>query len=106
MRFWEIGLIVVNFGLLYWAVIANKKGGRGLFIPLGIAIALVIVQIVVEGGRWEMVPAYLTPLLLMAYFSISKRKEASRSQIAVTVHAILLTVYLLVSVVPPAVLRF
>jgi len=104
MRFWEIGLIVVNFGLLYWAVIANKKGGWRWFIPLGIAIALVIVQIVVEGGRWEMVPAYLTPLLLMAYFFIIKRKEASRSRTAVTVQAMLLTVYLLVSVAPPALL--
>lgn len=104
MRFWEIGLIVVNFGLLYWAVITNKKGGRGLFIPLGIAFSLVIVQIVVEGGRWEMVPAYLTPLLLTAYFSIGKRKKGGRSRIAITVQAMLLTVYLLVSVAPPAVL--
>lgn len=104
MRFWEIGLIVVNFGLLYWAVITNKKGGRGLFIPLGIALSLVIVQIVVEGGRWEMIPAYLTPLLLTAYFFIGKRKEGGKSRIALTVQAVLLTVYLLVSVAPPAVL--
>ncbi|WP_185929366.1 hypothetical protein [Paenibacillus popilliae] len=54
MRFWEIGLIVVNFGLLYWAVIANKKGGRGLFIPLGVAFTLVLCRLSwkVDGGRW------------------------------------------------------
>gem|GEM_PF-4832073 len=34
-----------------------------------------------------MVPAYLTPLLLMAYFFIIKRKEAGRSRNAVTVQA-------------------
>ncbi|TQR47202.1 hypothetical protein [Paenibacillus popilliae] len=38
-----------------------------------------------------MVPAYLTPLLLMAYFFIIKRKEAGRSRNAVTVQAMLLT---------------
>ncbi|WP_088835175.1 alpha/beta hydrolase family protein [Paenibacillus tyrfis] len=104
MRFWEISLIVVNFGLLCWAVIANKKGGRGLLIPLGIAFSLEIMQIVLEGGRWEMVPAYLTPLLLAVYFFIGKRKEGGRSRIAVTVQTVLLTVYLLVSVAPSVVL--
>ncbi|MCC3372428.1 dienelactone hydrolase family protein [Cohnella sp. REN36] len=101
MRMLEIALLGVNFCLLYWAVIANKKGAKGSFIPLGIAILLVIAQIAAEGGRWEMIPAYLTPLLLAVYFFIGKRKEAGRSRIAVTVQAVLLTVYLAVSVAGP-----
>ncbi|UKS26556.1 dienelactone hydrolase family protein [Paenibacillus sp. HWE-109] len=104
MRIWEIGLIMINFSLLYWAVITNKKGNRGLFIPLGIAFGLVIVQVCGEGGRWEMIPAYLTPLLLTGYFFLGKRKEGGRSRLAVTVQTVLLTVYLLVSVAPPAML--
>lgn len=104
MRFLEIGLIVINFFVLYWAVITYRKGGREFFIPSGIAFGLVIAQIAVEGGRWEMLPAYLTPLLLTAYFFIGKRKKGSRSRVAVTVQVVLLTVYLLVSVAPPAIL--
>ncbi|MFC5404673.1 alpha/beta hydrolase family protein [Cohnella soli] len=102
MRLLEAVLIVVNFGLFYWAVFANRKGGRGSFIPIGIAFGLVIVQVVAEGGRWEMIPAYLTPLLLAVYFFIGKRKEAGRRRVVVTVQAVLLTVYLAVSVAAPA----
>ncbi len=104
MRMWEIVLICVNSGMLYWAVVANKKGAKGTFIPLGIALLLVIAQIAAEGGRWEMIPAYLTPLLLAAYFFIGKRKEIGRSRVAVTVQAVLLTLYLTVSVAAPALL--
>ncbi|MCD9025019.1 alpha/beta hydrolase family protein [Cohnella silvisoli] len=104
MRIFELGLIAINFGLLYWAFIANKKSGRGSVMPLAIAFGLVIVQLVVEGGRWQMIPAYLTPLILTAYFFLGKRKEGGRSKIAVTIQAVLLTVYLLVSVALPAVM--
>jgi len=101
MRLLEIGLIVINFGLLYWAVIANRKGGRGRFIPISIAFGMVILQAAIEGGRWEMIPAYLTPLVLTAYIFLGKRKEGGRSRFAVTLQAALLTVYLVVSVTPP-----
>ncbi|TCZ78433.1 carboxylic ester hydrolase [Paenibacillus albiflavus] len=104
MRMLEIGLIVINFGLLYWAVMTNRKDGRGSYIPVAIAFGLVIVQIAVEGGRWEMVPAYLTPLLLTTYIFLGKRKEGGRSRIAVIIQTGLLSVYLLVSVVLPSVL--
>lgn len=104
MRLLEIGLIAINFILLYWEVIANKKGGQAAVIPLAIAFGLVIVQIAAEGARWEMIPAYLTSIVLIAYFYWGKRKEGGRSRIAVTVQLVLLTVFLLVSVAPPAIL--
>ncbi|BBH20686.1 carboxylic ester hydrolase [Paenibacillus baekrokdamisoli] len=104
MRILEISLIVINFGLLYWAFIANRKSGRGPIMPLTIAFGLVIVQFAVEGGRWQMIPAYLTPLILTAYFFLGKRREGGRSRVAVTVQAVLLTVYLLVSVALPTVM--
>ena len=100
MRMLEIVVICVNFGLLYWAVIANKKGAKESYIPLGIAILSVIAQIAAEGGRWEMIPAYLTPV----YFFIGKRKEKGRSRVAVAIQAVLLTVYLAVSVAAPTLL--
>jgi len=100
MRLLEIGLIAINFSLLYWAVIVNRKGGRRLVIPLGIAVGLVMLQVVVEGGRWEMIPAYLTPLFLTAYFFLGKQKEGGRSRLAVTFQVALLTVYLFVSAAP------
>ncbi|OPH50488.1 carboxylic ester hydrolase [Paenibacillus ferrarius] len=102
MRMLEVIVIAINFGLLYWAIIANRKGGQGSVFPLMISFGLVMVQIAVEGGRWQMVPAYLTPLVLTAYFFLGKRKEGGRSRAMVSVQVVLLTLFLLVSSVLPA----
>ncbi|RAV19583.1 alpha/beta hydrolase family protein [Paenibacillus contaminans] len=104
MRILEIGLIAINFGLLYWAFIANRKSGQGIVMPLTVALGLVIVQFAIEGGRWQMIPAYMTPVVLTAYFFLGKRKEGGRSRVKVTFQAAILTVYLLVSIALPTVM--
>ncbi|WP_409344673.1 alpha/beta hydrolase family protein [Paenibacillus sp. MBLB4367] len=104
MRIWEICLLVINFGLLYWAFISNRKPGKSSVMSLAVALGLVIVQLAAEGGRWQMVPAYLTPFTLLVYFFLGKRKEGGRSRVALTVQAGLLSVFLLISVALPAVM--
>jgi len=101
MRLLEIVLIAVNFGLLFWAVIANSKVGKTFVIPLVVAFGLVIAQVAVEGARWEMIPAYLTPFVLMAYFYMGKRKERRRSPVAFSIQMVLLIMFLLASIAPP-----
>lgn len=104
MRIWELSLIVINFGMLFWVVIANKKDWRGTFVPITAAFGLVLAQLILEGGRWQLIPAYLTPFILTAYFFLGKRKESGRSRFAVMVQAVLLTLYLFVSIALPALL--
>ncbi|WP_044640125.1 alpha/beta hydrolase family protein [Risungbinella massiliensis] len=104
MRFWEMSLIVINFSFLIWFVFGKRKGGWLSILFLSVAYSLVITQIAVEGGRWQMIPAYLTPLIMTLLSFVKKQTKNVRSRIKSTVQALLLTVYLLLSVTLPIVL--
>ncbi|WP_442602016.1 alpha/beta hydrolase family protein [Paenibacillus sp. KN14-4R] len=103
MRLLEIGLIMINFSLLFWALITNWKGVRSYY-ALAVSYGLILAQIWVEGARWEMIPAYVTPLLLTTHYYFVKRRKGSRRKVRVAVQAGLLSVFFLVSILLPTML--
>ncbi|QJD87212.1 alpha/beta hydrolase family protein [Cohnella herbarum] len=103
MRFWEIVLVVVNFGLLYGVIMKRKKVGPaiGSLWTLAVAYLAAIVQASVEGASWRMIPAYLTLILLTAYLYVGRDKTKSRKWYTVTIQTVLLTIYLAIAIIPP-----
>ncbi len=102
MRFWEVVVLVVNFGFLYWALISGRKTLEDwrMIWPAAVAWLLVIIQVAVEGARWQMLPAYLTPLILTLYYFIGGTRKKTRKKIVVAGQIVLLTVYVVISVLP------
>ncbi|BFH64426.1 alpha/beta hydrolase family protein [Paenibacillus azoreducens] len=102
MRFWEIGLIVVNFVLLGWTLFTRKRTKRWFAIALPVAYCVLIVQLIAEGYRWQMIPAYLSPIILTACYLLTKQKKNAGSWVSVAVKSLLLFIYLSVAVALPA----
>jgi predicted dienelactone hydrolase len=102
MRFWELALIAVNFGLLGWALFANGQTGRRPLLPLAAAYGLVIVQLIADGARWQMIPAYLTPVILTVCLVFKKRQMKGRNRLMATLQAALLVVLFTVAAALPA----
>jgi predicted dienelactone hydrolase len=101
MKIGEIGVIVINFALLYWMIIMGKKKGdnwKSLW-PVAASWLLVLIQVIVEGYRTLMLPAYLTPLVLTIYYLIRRKKKA-RKPVILALQLVLLTLFLTVSVLP------
>lgn len=104
MNIWEIILIVVNFGLLSWVMLVNGKTKRwAVFAPV-IAFCLVIVTLIVVGFRWQMIPAYLSPVILIICYQLAGRKKSNRSWISISIKSLILIIYLSVAVALPSLL--
>ena len=68
MRLFEILLVVANFLACVVFAVPQLRAIRWTGYVVFIALALVVVQILVEGSRWQMVPAYvLTGLFLVVW---------------------------------------
>lgn len=102
MRFWEIGFIVINFGLLGWILLSPGKISRYIGPVLAAAFGAGIVQIIVEGVRWQMIPAYASPVVLTAAFLMSKRTRRQRTHITLKLQSALWAIYLMAAVALPA----
>ncbi|MFW5434682.1 alpha/beta hydrolase family protein [Paenibacillus apiarius] len=102
MRFWEISLIVIHFCLLGWTLFTGRKTKRWFGFALIAAYGVLIVQLIAEGFRWQMIPAYLSPVILTACFLLTRRKESPRNRFAITIRTLLLVLYLSVAVAFPA----
>ncbi|MBD1371489.1 dienelactone hydrolase family protein [Hazenella sp. IB182357] len=105
MRNWEIVLIIVNFGLLYGVLIRRQKAGstiRSLW-PLFLGYTMVAGQIIIEGMSWRMIPAYFTIVLLTVYFYMGRNKVMRRKWSSVATQFVLLTIFLIISLIPPLV---
>ena len=104
MNFWEIFLIVVNFGLLSWTMLVRGKTKRwAAFAPV-ITFGVVIVQLIAEGYRWQMIPAYLSPVILTMYYLLAGRKKSAGSWASITFKTLFLVIYLSVAVALPSLL--
>lgn len=65
MRFFEIAILLVNVSVLLWPMLTPRRPAWVDFLPLA-TINLIIVHWLVEGYRWQMVPAYaLTGVLFL-----------------------------------------
>lgn len=104
MNFWEIVLIVVNFGLLSRVILVNGKTERWAVFSSVLAFCLVIVTLIVVGFRWQMVPAYLSPVILIMCYKLAGQKKSSRSWFSISIKSLMLIMYLSVAVALPSLL--
>ncbi|RAV11719.1 alpha/beta hydrolase family protein [Paenibacillus contaminans] len=78
MRSFEMLFIVINILLVGWILFAKNKSQRGLLIGFGVSAIIMLMHGVIEGMRWQMIPAYAmtaVPLLIFAVRSMSKLGE-------------------------------
>lgn len=65
MRLFEIVILIVDGFILLWPLLTARRPAWADFLPLA-AVNLIIVHILIEGYRWQMVPAYaFTGLLFL-----------------------------------------
>ncbi|WML34402.1 dienelactone hydrolase family protein [Clostridium sp. OS1-26] len=104
MRPLEITLTVLNFTLLYWYIICGKRYRQNIVITLAVAFGAVAMQLVAEGGRWEMIPVYLIPIILTGYYFLYRRNDNSMSKRTIIIQTTILTLFLLISIAIPTLL--
>ncbi|MGE8033999.1 alpha/beta hydrolase family protein [Lysinibacillus sp. NPDC093692] len=101
MNFWEIVLIIVNFSLLSWILLVGKETKKWSKLASLVAIGMVIIQLLAEGFRWQMIPAYLTPVILIICYLSADRKKGFRNRSIFIVKSLLLFIYISVAVTLP-----
>ncbi|AJS58588.1 alpha/beta hydrolase family protein [Paenibacillus sp. IHBB 10380] len=110
MRFFEMLLIVFNIFLFGWFIFAKNKSQRQLLIGFGISAIITLLHGVIEGMRWQMIPAYtmtVVPLVILASRLKSKpekrvaNKASSVKRITLTALAV---IYSSVAVALPLIL--
>lgn len=101
MDFWEFVLIVVNFSLLSWILFVGRETKKWSKLANLVAVVMVIVQLLAEGFRWQMIPAYASPVILILCYLLTGRKKGFRSWGIFIVKTSLLCIYLSVAVALP-----
>ncbi|PDY04637.1 carboxylic ester hydrolase [Bacillus cereus] len=101
MNFWEVVLIVVNFSLLSWILLIGRETKKWSKLATLIAVVMVTVQLLAEGFRWQMIPAYISPVILILCYLLAGRKKGFRSSGIFIVKTSLLCIYLSVAVALP-----
>lgn len=101
MNFWEVVLIVVNFSLLSWILLIGRETKKRSKLATLIAVVMVTVQLLAEGFRWQMIPAYVSPVILILCYLLTGQKKGFRSSGIFIVKTSLLCIYLFVAVALP-----
>ena len=102
MRFFEIVLLLVLTGLPFmWKSLARRVP---LVLILGVLAALVVLQLVLEGYRWQLLPAYVLVLILTARILLTDAKQAFRFSVLAVLRGLGYGILLGVAWVLPAVL--
>ncbi|HDX9658318.1 TPA: carboxylic ester hydrolase [Bacillus toyonensis] len=101
MNFWEVVLIVVNFSLLSWILFVAGETKKWSKLATLVAIVMVTVQLLSEGFRWQMIPTYVSPVILILCYLLAGRKKGFRSRGIFIVKTLLLCIYLSVAVALP-----
>lgn len=81
MRSFEMLLIIFNVLLIGWIIFAKNKSQRGLLITFGISAIIMLTHGIIEGIRWQMIPAYVltaVPLLIFVVKSMSKPEKTEQ----------------------------
>ncbi|MFF2015760.1 alpha/beta hydrolase family protein [Paenibacillus sp. NPDC058177] len=79
MRVFEILLVVFNILLLGWILFAKNKTQRGLFIGFAISAIIMLMQGIIEGMRWPMIPAYVLTAVPLVFFVIRLRPKSHKA---------------------------
>ncbi|MFQ6336074.1 alpha/beta hydrolase family protein [Bacillus sp. AF62] len=101
MNFWEVVLIIVNFSLLSWVLLVGGETKKWSKLATLVAVVMVTVQLLAEGFRWQMIPAYVSPVILILCYLLTGRKKGFRSSGIFIVKTSLLCIYLSVAVALP-----
>ncbi len=75
MNFWEVVLIVVNFSLLVWILLIGRETKKWSKLATLIAVVMVTVQLLAEGFRWQMIPAYVSPVILILCYLLARAEK-------------------------------
>ncbi|OJD69802.1 carboxylic ester hydrolase [Bacillus sp. N35-10-4] len=102
MDFFETVLIIVNFSILGCTLFFSEKIKRWSIFSVTVAFGVVVVQLIVEGYRWQMIPAYLSPVILTICYLFAEQKKNVKSYVAATVKTLLLIIYLTTAVMLPS----
>ena len=79
MRFLENVILILLLFSLAWTFLPPQRRSRLiLYLPFLVSL-LVILHLIIEGSRWQMIPAYLLTLALLANNTRLLRLPASRS---------------------------
>ncbi|MGG4194919.1 acetylhydrolase [Paenibacillus jamilae] len=106
MRSFELLLVVIHVLLLGWLLFARSKTKQMLFISFIISSIFVLLHGLIEGLRWEMVPAYVItflPICILAarYLFRSKEVKGKKSIVQQILVAMLAVLYSLITVFLP-----
>jgi len=80
MRSFEMIVVIVNILLLLWLLFAPNKSQRGLLMSFGISALFVLLQGLIEGLRWQLIPAYVLTLFPLVRFALMYVSKLSKSQ--------------------------
>ncbi|AWB46367.1 carboxylic ester hydrolase [Paenibacillus sp. CAA11] len=104
MRIWEIILLIIIGAGLAFVWFQPKLKVKWVWAVMATFLLVILVQGLGEGWRWQMVPAYLSPLFLLKRAASIRPRESVEKRyrvLRITGKALLLAVYLLVSIVLP-----
>ncbi|WP_244562970.1 acetylhydrolase [Paenibacillus uliginis] len=109
MRSFEILFIIFNVLLLGWLIFARNKSLRGLLIGFGISAIFMLTHGLVEGIRWQMIPAYAMTFIPIAILTIRhylKPKEVKKkaSPVRLVLITTLAALYSIIAVALPLLL--
>lgn len=102
MRLFEIVLIIINFFMLGWLLFSKKNNKKISYILFGISFVITLIQIIVEGYRIQMLPAYICLLLnVLIFFRKGKKPRKTWKLVLASIFSFL---YLVIAVALPALL--
>jgi len=81
MRTLEVILIIWGIIVLGWSLFTKEKKERGLIISLGITVIFIVLQAIVEGMRWQLIPAYGLAIVPLLYALIRFRLSWSKAKL-------------------------
>lgn len=104
MNLWDIALIIVNFSILTWSMLLNKNSTRWIIFTLILSITTVFTHIGIEAYRWQMIPTYLSPVVLGAYYGLTRCKNQKGGRVIIAVKSFLIAIYLCITITLPLIM--
>ena len=106
MRLFEILLLIPNLLRFGWWVLLPGRRPRWLNWLPGLAVLLMIAQLLIEGYRWQLVPAYGLTALVLALTLVGRMRsgQAMRRRAAFIALGVLGSLLIIVVALPPLLL--
>ncbi|AEY66833.1 isoform II [Clostridium sp. BNL1100] len=102
MRLFEIVLIIINFSMLGWLLFRKKNANKIPCILFGISFVITLIQIILEGYRIQMLPAYIClPLNVLIFFRKGRKLRKTWKFVMASIFSFL---YLVIAVAFPTLL--